>query len=155
MTLEMAEILRISPEEAFDKTKASGYTYVDIRTEPEFADGHPEGAVNVPLGRIDAGGVVPNEDFLPVMLALFAKDAKLIVGCKSGRSSMRATQLLAASGFTSVIEQRAGWDGARDAFGQLIEPGWLRAGLPTEQGAPSGRCYGDLVAKTQRSFARS
>ena len=113
------------------------------------------GAVNVPLGRIDAGGVIPNDDFLPVMLALFAKDAKLVVGCKSGRSSLRAMQILATSGFTCLVEQRAGWDGARDAFGQLIEPGWWRAGLPTEQGTPSGRCYGDLAARAQRSFARS
>jgi rhodanese-related sulfurtransferase len=151
----MAEIPRISPQEAFDKTRDQGYTYVDVRTEPEFAEGHPDGAVNVPLGRIDAGGVVPNDDFLPVMLALFAKDAKLVVGCKSGRSSLRATETLASSGFTCVVEQRAGWDGVRDAFGQLIEPGWWRAGLPTAEGTPSGRCYGDLAARAQRSFARS
>ena len=143
----MADISRISPQEAFEKTRNVGYTYVDIRTEPEFADGHPEGAMNVPLGRIDAGGLVPNEDFLPVMLALFSLDAKLVVGCKTGRTSLRATRLLADAGFTDVLEQRAGWDGARDAFGQLTEPGWSRAGLPVAQGTPSGRCYGDLAKK--------
>ena len=26
-----------------------GYTYVDVRSTHEFADGHPAGAVNVPL----------------------------------------------------------------------------------------------------------
>ena len=143
----MTEIPRISPQEAFEKTQKDGYTYVDVRTEPEFADGHPGGAMNVPLGRIGAGGVMPNDDFLPVMLALFAKDAKLIVGCKTGKSSIRAAQILADAGFACVLEQRAGWDGARDAFGQVTEPGWSRAGLPVEQGTPSGRWYGDLAKK--------
>ncbi len=143
----MNETSRISPQEAFEKTTAEGYTYIDVRTEPEFVEGHPQGALNVPMGRIDAGGVTPNDDFLPVILALFAKDAKLVVGCKSGRSSVRATHILANAGYTAVLEQRAGWDGARDAFGQLTEPGWSRAGLPVEQGAPSGRCYGDLAKK--------
>lgn len=143
----MTEVPRISPQEAFEKTTSLGYVYVDVRTEPEFADGHPDGALNVPLARINAGGVTPNDDFLPVMLALFAKDAKLIVGCKTGRASIRATQILADAGYTGVLEQRAGWDGARDAFGQLTEPGWSRAGLPVEQGTPGGRCYGDLAKK--------
>ena len=40
---------------------------------------------------------------------------------------MRAAQALVAAGFTNVIDQRAGWDGARDSFGQVTEPGWSRA----------------------------
>ena len=75
-----------------------------------------------------AGGMVPNPDFLRVMNALFSKDAKIVVGCKSGGRSLRASQMLEADGFSSLLEQRAGWDGTRDAFGQVSEPGWSRAG---------------------------
>ena len=145
--LAMSEITRISPQEAFNKVKIDGYTYVDVRTEPEFAEGHPEGAINVPLSRIGAGGMMPNGDFLPVVEALFAKDAKIIVGCKSGGRSMRAAQELSAAGFTNVLDQRAGYDGSRDSFGQVTEPGWAAAKLPVSQGEPTGFSYADLRKK--------
>jgi rhodanese-related sulfurtransferase len=138
---------RISPQEASEKL-TEGWTYVDVRTTQEFAAGHPPGAVNVPLMHAGGGGMTPNPDFLRVMNAAFAKDAKLVVGCKAGGRSFRALQMLSAEGFTSVVDQRAGWDGARDPFGQIVEPGWSRAGLPAEQGEPSGRSWEDMKRKT-------
>jgi rhodanese-related sulfurtransferase len=78
------------------------------------------------------------------MAAAFPKDAKIVVGCKAGGRSLRAAQTLASQGFTQVVDQRAGWDGARDPFGQMIEPGWSRVGLPVEQGQPSGRAWEDM-----------
>jgi rhodanese-related sulfurtransferase len=139
---------RISPQEASEKL-AEGWTYVDVRTTEEFAAGHPPGAVNVPLMHAGGGGMTPNPDFLRVMGAAFAKEAKIIVGCKVGGRSLRAAQMLSAAGFTSVVDQRAGWDGARDPFGQLSEPGWSRAGLPSEQGQPSGRSWEDMRRKAE------
>jgi rhodanese-related sulfurtransferase len=137
---------RISPQEASEKL-AQGWTYVDVRTIEEFAAGHPPGAVNVPLMHAGGGGMTPNPDFLRVMNAAFAKDAKIVVGCKAGGRSLRAALMLSAEGFTSVVDQRAGWDGARDPFGQLAEPGWSRVGLPAEQGQPSGRSWDDMKRK--------
>jgi rhodanese-related sulfurtransferase len=142
----MSELKRISPQEAQAKL-AEGYTYVDVRTETEFKEGHPVGAVNVPLLQMGAGGRVTNPDFLAVMKAAFAKDAKIVVACGSGGRSLRAAKALLADGFTDVLDQRAGWDGARDAFGQLSEPGWSRAGLPIETGEPAGRSYADMKKK--------
>jgi rhodanese-related sulfurtransferase len=139
----MADIKRISPQEASDKL-AEGWTYVDVRTVEEFADGHPAGAVNVPVMHASGGAMAPNADFIRVMSAAFAKDAKIICGCKTGGRSMRAAQMLVGEGFTNVLDQRAGWDGARSPFGQLAEPGWSRVGLPTEQGQPSGRSWEDM-----------
>jgi rhodanese-related sulfurtransferase len=69
------------------------------------------------------------------MNAAFPKGAKIVVGCKSGGRSARAAQALEADGFTDALDQRAGWDGARDPFGQIKEPGWSRAGLPVARGA--------------------
>jgi rhodanese-related sulfurtransferase len=142
----MTDIKRVSPQEALELTK-NGWTYVDVRTEEEFADGHPAGAFNVPIARSAGGQMAPNADFLDVMEGAFGKDAKIVVGCKAGGRSLRAAQALVGAGFASVIDQRAGWDGARDAFGQLGEPGWSRAGLPVESGASAGRSYADLQAK--------
>jgi rhodanese-related sulfurtransferase len=129
--------------EARDKL-AEGWTYVDVRTVEEFEDGHPAGSINVPLALAVGGRMAPNPDFTRAMNAAFGKDAKLVLGCKSGGRSLRAAQLLEADGFTSVVDQRAGWDGARDPFGQVSEPGWSRVGLPVEQGQPSGRSWEDI-----------
>ncbi|MBX3198558.1 MAG: rhodanese-like domain-containing protein [Labilithrix sp.] len=115
---------RISPADAHAKMTTEGFTYVDVRTPEEFAEGRPAGSVNVPLG----------DDFVRAMEARFAKDARIVVGCKAGGRSLRAANALLAAGFTSVLDQRAGFDGARGPFGELTEPGWSRAGLPQDAG---------------------
>jgi rhodanese-related sulfurtransferase len=143
---DMSNPIRISPQEANEKL-AQGWTYVDVRTEGEFEAGHPAGAVNVPLMHAGAGGMVPNPDFVRVMKGVFPKDTKIVVGCKSGGRSLRATQVLLGEGFTSVVDQRAGWDGSRDPFGQVSEPGWSKAGLPAEQGQPPGRSWAAMKTK--------
>jgi rhodanese-related sulfurtransferase len=142
----MSSATRISPKEAHEKL-AEGWTYVDVRTAEEFEAGHPAGAVNVPLMHAGAGGMVQNADFVRVMSAAFPKDAKIICGCKAGGRSLKAAQALLAAGFTNVVDQRAGWDGARDSFGQIREPGWSRAGLPTDQGQPAGRSWDEMKKK--------
>ncbi len=142
----MPDIRRISPLEASEKL-AEGYTYVDVRTVEEFEAGHPAGAVNVPLALRAPGAMAPNPDFLSAMTAAYPKDAKIICGCKTGSRSLRAAQALALAGFTDVLDQRAGWDGARDAFGQLSEAGWGRTDLPAERGQPEGRSWADMKAR--------
>ncbi len=113
---------RISPAEAHAKMKDEGFAYVDVRSADDFSLGHPAGAVNVPF----------DGNFVANVSARYPKDAPLIVGCKMGVTSVRAAKALADAGFSRVLEQRAGWDGARGTFGELVEPGWSRAGLPTE-----------------------
>ncbi len=119
-------LARIGPAEAHAKTRDEGFVYVDVRSEDEFAAGHPAGAVNVPSSLAD---------FVSVMEKRFGKEGAIILGCKSGNRSLRAAKALEAAGFTRVLDQRAGWDGARGTFGELVEPGWSRAGLPVETGA--------------------
>lgn len=142
----MSDSKKISPEEANAKL-AEGWRYVDVRTVEEFDAGHPAGALNIPINLAGAVGMQPNPDFVRVMKGTFAPDDKIIVGCKAGGRSLRAAQVLAAEGFTNVLDQRAGWDGVRNPFGQLAEPGWSRVGLPTESGQPTGRAWADLKAK--------
>jgi rhodanese-related sulfurtransferase len=142
----MSNVSRISPAEASAKL-AEGFTYVDVRTPEEFADGHPAGAVNVPIALASGGTMAPNPDFVRVMEVAFGKEANVVVGCKAGGRSMRAAQALLDAGFVHVLDQRAGWDGARNPFGQVTEPGWSKAGLPTESGAPAGRSWTAMRAK--------
>ena len=142
----MADIKRVSPADAHQLVDREGYVYVDVRSVPEFEAEHPTGAVNVPLMHAGPGGMAPNPDFLAVMTAAFAKDAKLVLGCKGGNRSLRAANVLAQHGFTNLVDQRAGFDAARDPFGQITEQGWKASGLPTETGSGGERSY-EAVSK--------
>lgn len=144
----MAAIPRVSPDEA-KRMLDAGYTYVDVRSEPEFAAGHPVGAQNVPLMHMGPRGMEPNPDFLDVFLALHPKDAKLVLGCRAGQRSLRAAELLSAAGYLDVVDQRAGYEGIRGPFGAYAEPGWAPKGLPTEL-EPSGRSYAELKKRLGR-----
>lgn len=144
----MSDVKRISPQEAAALCQSEGYTYLDVRTEAEWAAGHPAGAHNLPLLLSGPGGLVPNPRFLALALALYPKDTKLVVGCKSGGRSLKAATALIGAGFTAIVEQRAGWDGARNSFGKVTEPGWTQAGLPSEQETEGGS-YAELTRKAE------
>ena len=109
---------------------SAGFVYLDVRTVPEFDEGHPPRAYNVPLQHPGADGLVDNPDFVSQVRALIAPDAGIVVACAAGVRSLRAAQLLADSGFTNLVEQRAGMSGVRDAFGRVRERGWRDEGLP-------------------------
>jgi rhodanese-related sulfurtransferase len=127
---------------------ASGGTYLDVRSTREFAEGHPAGAINIPLIEPDedSGTMLPNPDFIRVAQAVLPADVVLFVGCQAGGRSMRAAQMLESFGFSDVTNVRGGFGGAADPSGR-VEPGWATAGLPVETGAPAERRYSDLLAQ--------
>ena len=137
-------VARISPAEALERVREQGYAYLDVRTVEEFALGHPEGAYNIPLRHMAAGGMQPNPRFLEEVKARFAPDAKLVVGCASGVRSLQAAEQLLAEGYPEVVEQRAGYSGVTDPFGRVTEPGWQALGLPCATTAQPGRSYAEL-----------
>ena len=139
-------VKHISPEEARELMKQQGYVYLDVRSIPEFQAGHPEGAFNIPLMHLEPRGIVPNHDFVNVVERNFAKEAKLVLGCKSGGRSLQAAMLLATRGYADIVVQRCGYDGAYDATGRL-EPGWRSLGLPVATEAGAERSYEALKAK--------
>ena len=140
-------VKRVSPQEADALVKDEGYAYLDVRSIPEFDAGHPAGAYNIPLMHATPSGMRPNGDFFPVVAAAFSKGAKLVVGCKTGGRSLRAAQGLLDAGFEAVVDQRAGFQGTRDPFGQVKEAGWQSAGLDVATEAEPDRTYGALLAR--------
>ena len=102
----------VSAEEANGLMQA-GCPYLDVRSTGEFAQGHPKGAKNVPIleGDPRTGKLVPNPDFLSVVQANFPKDARLIVGCRSGPRSTSACQLLERAGYTDLLHMEEGYLG--------------------------------------------
>lgn len=140
-------VKRVSPAEALALC-AEGYIHVDVRSEGEFAEGHPTGAYNVPLLHTTPEGTrAPNPDFLGVMMAQFPTTTRLVLGCRSGQRSLRAAGLLAEAGYSTLVDQRAGFDGVRDAFGSVTEKGWRASGLPVSYEAEAGRSYRELQGK--------
>ena len=129
--------------------QAQGSVYVDVRSQGEYAQGHPAGAVNIPLIDRDprTGQMMPNPDFMQVMQANYAADTKLLIGCQVGGRSMRAAQMLEAFGFSDVTNVKGGFSGMRDFMGRSVDPGWEESGLPIETDAPAGQGYEDLAAK--------
>lgn len=138
---------RLSPERCAELMAQQGYVYLDVRSVPEFEQGHPRGAFNIPLQEPAAGGMRDNPDFLAVARAAFAPEQPIVVGCRSGNRSQTAAAHLVAAGFSRVVEQRAGFSGSRDPFGRVTEPGWQARGLPSALRAEPGRDYASLAAQ--------
>lgn len=143
-----SEIKPVSPIEVAELIEA-GVLYLDVRSETEFAAGHVPGALNVPLLHQTAAGMQENTEFLQVVEMAFAKEERLIIGCKSGGRSRRAAKLLAQAGFADLLEMIAGFDGGRDAFGRAL-PGWKKHELPVETGAPAGQAYADVKRRQSK-----
>jgi len=144
-------IKEVTPQQAHDiLTKDSSVVYIDVRTEREFANGHPQGAVNIPVAFPDpARGMMMNADFVKVVEANFARDKKIIVGCQAGPRSNAAAGLLQQTGFQDVSNMLGGFGGMRDPMGSVIAPGWASSGLPVSQDNGEGVSYQSLSAKAK------
>ncbi|MGD0074023.1 MAG: rhodanese-like domain-containing protein [Candidatus Binataceae bacterium] len=125
-------IRQIEPPQAYQMlSKNPQAVYLDVRTEGEFAQGHPEGAINIPVLFVKGPGVTEdNPDFLGVARKLLPQDKTLVVGCLSGGRSQRACEMLERAGYSDLSNVCGGFGGARDAGGRLVVTGWREAGLP-------------------------
>jgi len=68
-----------------------GAFLLDVRTTGEYADGHIDGAVNIPVSDLESR-----------LAELPEKDASIVVYCKSGIRSSRAKKMLEEQGFEKV-----------------------------------------------------
>lgn len=125
-------INQVEPPQAHEILKGNpDAIYLDVRTESEFAQGHPAGAINVPVVFIKGPGQMElNGEFADVVAKTLPRDKKLVVGCLAGGRSQRACELLEAAGYSDLTNVRGGFGGARDASGQVVVAGWRDAGLP-------------------------
>ena len=139
--LDANELMQNDPE----------YIYLDVRSIPEFEAGHPPRAINIPLMHFTPGlGMSPNEDFPAVVEATLPKDAKIVIGCKSGGRSANACQILSQMGYTNVANVRGGFVGQTDNFGRMVEPGWSMLNLPTCDDCGDESHYEAISAKSKK-----
>jgi rhodanese-related sulfurtransferase len=73
------------------KLAAAGARLLDVRSPEEYAGGHLPGAVNIPVQELDRR-----------LAEVGPVDHDLIVYCRSGHRSTRATEVLRQHGFTRV-----------------------------------------------------
>ena len=144
----MTTIRHITVQQA-QQQQASGATYVDVRSVPEFQQGHPEGAFNIPLLHLDpqTRQMRPNPEFVSVVKGNFPLDATLVIGCQMGGRSQQACEVLSNAGFQDVANVLGGYGGAP----QMGHLGWVQAGLPVETAADEAREYEALQKKAAGS----
>ncbi|KAF6253450.1 hypothetical protein COO60DRAFT_1703798 [Scenedesmus sp. NREL 46B-D3] len=121
-----------------------GLRYLDVRTPEEYADGHAVGAVNIPLlFKSPEGQMTPNPDFLQQVQQAFPDKAEeIIVGCRSGGRSARATSLLEQElQYAALIDDTGGW------------LAWVEAKLPTTNTGCPEAAYSVVPAATAPSVA--
>ena len=143
----------VSPQEAYDMMQSDPECiYLDVRSVPEFEAGHAAGAINIPLlNFVPETGMTPNPDFPAVVEAALPKDAKLVIGCKTGGRSARACDLLTQMGYKNVANVRGGFVGAMDVTGRITEPGWSMLNLPTCNSCADESRYDTLAAKARNA----
>ena len=144
-------IKEVTPQQAHDiLTNDASAVYIDVRTESEFANGHPQGAVNIPVAFPDpARGMIVNSDFIRVVEANFPREKKIILGCQAGSRSTSAANMLQQAGFQDVSNLLGGFGGMLDSTGKIGAPGWASSGLPVSNDNQEGVSYDSLSAKVR------
>ena len=150
-------IKEITPQQAHEMLAANAdAVYIDVRTEREFANGHPQGAVNIPVAFPDpARGMMVNSDFVKVVEANFPKEKKIVVGCQAGPRSNAAAGMLQQAGFQDVSNMLGGFGGMRDQMGNVSAPGWAASGLPVSNDNGEGVSYQSFVSEGSLSNSMS
>jgi rhodanese-related sulfurtransferase len=140
----MMTIKHVTVQQAHQR-QSEGARYLDVRSVPEFEQGHPEGAFNVPLLHADPATrqMQPNPEFLSVVRANFPTGTPIVVGCQMGGRSQQACEILANAGFEDVSNVLGGFGGAP----QFGHAGWAQAQLPIEKTADAARSYDSLRRK--------
>lgn len=84
----------ISPDEYQDQfTSVSvAHLLIDVRTPDEFASGHIQGALNIPVESLES------------RLSEVPSGQPIVVYCRSGNRSATASQILAGEGYTSIYD---------------------------------------------------
>jgi hydroxyacylglutathione hydrolase len=100
----VSEILQISVEDL--RREMADVQIVDVRREAEFSDGHIEGAMLMPLHKLES------------MVKALDQDRPIAVHCKGGYRSAIGCSLIQRAGFENVMNVMGGFDA------------WVACGLP-------------------------
>ncbi|MFT3846354.1 MAG: rhodanese-like domain-containing protein [Lacibacter sp.] len=100
-----AQIRNISPASAEMKIRKKNVVVLDVRTTKEYNEGHLPSAIHIDV--LDSVSFVQQ-------IATFDKNKKYLVYCRSGRKSVKASEILSKQGFTHIWNMKGGitsWKG--------------------------------------------
>jgi rhodanese-related sulfurtransferase len=101
-----AQVTTIAPAEAEQKMQKRKTKVLDVRTPKEFAEGHLPNAVNI--------DVMDSASFIK-QIQLLKKRKNYVVYCRSGKRSLKASDILVQNGFKNIYNMEGGileWKGA-------------------------------------------
>ena len=101
MLNSLKNLFSSEPKVNFDELIKQGAIILDVRSAGEYASGHLNGAINIPLN------VLPNN------FAKLKKNKPIITCCASGMRSSSATSILKSNGFNEVYNG-GGWTSLQD-----------------------------------------
>lgn len=106
---ETGSVQDITPTDYQDQFVAASTTHLllDVRTPEEFATGHIQGAVNIPVQSLES------------RLSEVPDDQPIVVYCRSGNRSAQASQILVQAGYNGIYDL----GGVND---------WVAQGLPLQ-----------------------
>ncbi len=133
------QINPIQAKEILDQN--SEVVYLDVRSVPEFKEGHATGALNIPIFHKTPQGMIPNPEFLKVVEKVLSKEKPLIVGCMMGGRSQKACEALAQAGFSTLYNVQGGYGGSP------AQTGWRDLGLPVSDENGEGVSYESLLSR--------
>jgi len=112
-------VRQVGIEEA-RRLRDEGYRVVDVREPVEWASGRIAGATHIPLGDLPSRMPIDLPD----------RDERLLLYCRSGARSGRASMFLEANGYANVVNLDA------------LVTAWKSSGAPWEE---------EAVAETPRN----
>lgn len=93
VALASVAYFRAGAESGAKQALADGARVIDVRTPEEYASGHLERAINIPVHELDKR-----------LAEAGPKDASIVVYCRSGQRSARAKKILNEAGFQKVFD---------------------------------------------------
>lgn len=100
--LPIAAIDQLSATDLHEAADRQAMQIIDVRTPGEWAGGHAEGSINIPVGELSARA------------GELGRDRATVVMCEGGYRSALAASLLEREGFTRVANMAGGMAAYRD-----------------------------------------
>ncbi|NWF39686.1 rhodanese-like domain-containing protein [Mariprofundus sp. NF] len=91
-------------------SSAVPFVFIDVRTPEEYAEGHIEGAMLIPVQE------------LAERISEVPKDVQVYLYCHSGRRSANAASMLAKAGYTNIENLLGGITAWKEATHPVVKP---------------------------------
>ena len=98
-------IIEVSVSKVRQVSQDKNYLIVDVREPGEYAQGHIDGAINVPRGVLEFRADPNYPGGIP---SLYDKSALIILYCRSGARSALAAQSLTLLGYKAIVSMAGG-----------------------------------------------